>query len=105
MKGTHTGFNFPASKLATCEARRPSTWSCASTTYHRRLTSLPLGKYVGMTRPLQWAQPPKIAKCRKYLMPISLSRETYGGITKIHKDLHGTEGGWLGRKSARRHRF
>src|SRR5262245_59038230 len=67
MKGTHVGFSLPANRLATWVARRPNTWSSASTTYQRRLTSLPLGKNVGILRPLQWAHNRQNRKVQKVL--------------------------------------
>src|SRR5215204_6893875 len=47
-KGVHSGLRLPVRIEATSEARWPSVWPLASTTYHFRLpaSSLPLGKYV-----------------------------------------------------------
>src|ERR1700733_1708981 len=46
MYGTYRGFSLPLSTLAALVASRPSVWPLASTTYHLRLMSLPLGTKV-----------------------------------------------------------
>src|SRR5690349_16369847 len=48
IKGVHCGLRLPLRMEATSDARCPTVWPLASTTYHFRLpaSSLPLGKYV-----------------------------------------------------------
>src|ERR1017187_5705413 len=46
MYGTYWGFSLPLSKSAALVARRPSVLPLASTTYHLRSISLPLGTKV-----------------------------------------------------------
>src|SRR5271157_3423155 len=46
MYGTYWGFSLPLSTSAALVASRPSVWPLASTTYHLRSMSLPLGTKV-----------------------------------------------------------
>src|ERR1700757_1212676 len=46
MYGTYLGFNLPLNTLAALVASRPRVWPLASTTYHLRSMSLPLGTNV-----------------------------------------------------------
>src|SRR5215469_9154835 len=46
MYGTYLGFNLPLSTSAALVASRPRVWPLASTTYHLRSISLPLGTKV-----------------------------------------------------------
>src|SRR6266568_2257576 len=46
MYGTYWGFSLPLSTSAAFVASRPSVWPLASTTYHLRSISLPLGTKV-----------------------------------------------------------
>src|SRR5580692_335382 len=86
--GTYLGFSLPLSKLAALVANRPSVWPLASTTYHLRSISLPLGTKVDISLLPSNARPPQSLPAvstnpmRKALTPTQNARASNPPTTK-----------------------
>src|SRR5215470_6020747 len=85
MNGVYRGFSLPIRMRATCEARRPSVCSAASTTYHLRTISPCLGKYVdiGTLPDLK-----KAAKENRSLIPLTRTPGPSGGQPHHYQSLY-----------------